>query len=191
MAITPNGDPAWLRTADHTTYGGNLNKQNYQSQGTVNARTDIDSAEFVRMVEDLAAAVRTAPFCTLTYTADDTGTNDPTVTFVNMMTGVRVLSYAGGSPPAGFPAVTRPVAGDGIANIDFDATSDDDYGVTGTIHIVHAMAQLNGTAFGSANPTISDFDANTFNERVQVRVADDTGVLTDQNVTVTVWTGPV
>jgi hypothetical protein len=189
MAITPNGDPAWLRTADTTTYGGNLNKTNYQGQGVVNARTDVDATEFVRLTEDLAAVVRTAPLAEITFTSDDTGANNPTVDVVNLMTGIRATSYAGGTPPAGFPTVAR--VSDGVVDITFSTTLTDAYSVAGTVHIIHAHGTVHGAVLAVAVPTISDPNTDTFNERVTFRMLDDSGAVTDAKVTVEVHTGQV
>lgn len=136
MAITPTGSPAWVRTTDFSHYGGDVNKANYQSQGAVDAQTDVTAEQVSRLAADLAAAVRTAPFCVLTFLADDALGNDPTVEAVSMMTGVTTVSYAGGSPPAGFPTVSYRNAGE--HEIVFDASYTDPYGVSGALTIRHA-----------------------------------------------------
>ena len=75
MAITPAGSPPWVRNADHATYGGNLDKRNFQGQGIINAQTDVGAEQFVRLCTDLAAAVRTAPFGIFVCTPNDGASN--------------------------------------------------------------------------------------------------------------------
>src|SRR5260221_726946 len=113
MAIVPAGSPAWVRTSDHTTYGGDLNKVNWHSQGVTNAQTDVGAESFCRLAEDLAAVARTGAFCELTVQCNDgAGGSPPTILVINQMTGVRVVSYAGKAPPAGFPSGSRHRNGD-------------------------------------------------------------------------------
>ena len=144
MAITPNGSPAWVRNADHTTYGGNAEKTNYQSRGVINALTDVGAEEFVRMVSDLAAVVRTAPFCVINVTGRDSTVQDPTVNRVTLQTGATASSYDGGSPPAGFPSVTR--VGDGNYLVTFAATYADPYSVSGAFAPTHCVPSVLGAA---------------------------------------------
>lgn len=150
MTITPTGSPAWVRNADHTTYGGHTSKTNYQSRGVINALTDVGAEEFVRMVADLAAVVRTAPFCVINFTANDSGTPaDPTVNRVTMQTGATASSYAGGTPPTGFPTVER--VADGNYRITFSANYSDPYSVSGAFtptHVVPAVLGATGYDVG-------------------------------------------
>lgn len=98
------------------------------------------------MVADLAAAVRTAPFATLTINDQNAGA-DPTVVFATTMaTGAAPSMYDGGSPPLGFPAVTRDA--DGEFTITMPADADDDYGVTEAVEIRHIVASLCGSLPG-------------------------------------------
>lgn len=131
MSITPNGLPPWGRTTDIAQYGGNVDKANYQSQGSINPRTDIDVAEFARLTADLAALARTAFFCELEIVMNSAG--DPTVNWVEMMTDDTVDSYVGTNPPAGFPTVLT--LGVGHVQVVFDASYADAYGVEGAISI--------------------------------------------------------
>jgi hypothetical protein len=176
MTVTPTGSPAWERTANHETYGGNINKRNYQSQGPVNPRTDVDAAEFSRMVADVAAMVQTAPFAVLTFTTNDTSPAAPTVDNYNGMHG--------SAPPTGARV------SNGVAQFDWDASYLDAYGVSGDVHITHAVATCHGTGGNMATVVISDPDANSKNERVTVYATDDTGTAsTDITVSVVVYTG--
>lgn len=141
---TPTGLPAWSRTADHTVYGGHLDKQNYLSQGVINARTDVGAEEFVRLCEDVAVCARTAPFAVITYTCNDSSPAAPTIHSVYMMTGVRTADYAGGSPPTGFPSATRN--GNGNVTFSFASSYTDAYGVSSALTIRHAEAGGHGTS---------------------------------------------
>lgn len=175
MAVQPTGKPAWTRLNDHTAYGGDVNKRNYQSQDAVNPLTDVTAEQFARLAADLAAVARTAPFATITYTADDTGTNDPNVD--------DYQSMAGSAP-------TAARVSDGLTRLTWLASYADPYGVTEDIHIVAATATCHGTTACLPVLALSDPDANTRNERVEVTVRDDAGVLvTDATVTLTIWTG--
>jgi hypothetical protein len=129
MAVIPDGDPLWARTATFETYGGDVNKKNYQSQGAINPLTDVTAEQFSRIVEDLAAAGRTANFCHCYVTCNDSGTPAaPTIQWCHLMTAVRETSYEGGAPPAGFPTAAR--VSDGSVTITFAASYNDAYGVS-------------------------------------------------------------
>lgn len=175
MAITPTGGPAWLRTAAFTTYGGHSSKENYLSRGAIDANTDVAAEEFSRMVSDVAATVRTAPFAVIGYLNNDSSPAAPTVETVYMMTGVRTSSYAGGSPPTGFPSAARN--GNGDVTFTFAASYADEYGVTGVYAPTDAHATANGTTALTCVCTVSG-------STVRVRVFDDTGAAV-QNARVT------
>ena len=186
MSILPAGVPAWVRTNDPATYGGQLEKKNYQSQGMVNPRTDVDATQFVRLCEDMAALARTAPLAVLRYTTDDTGMADPTVHSCIMMSGVHAVDYDGGSPPAGFPTVLRN--GDGDVTITFTPQLADAYGITADIDLQNVGGSVHGVA-GDISPTLLDPDVNTRNEAVQIEAFDSAGAaLTDVTVSVELWT---
>src|SRR5574342_207944 len=129
MAIVPTGAPLWTRQTDHTQYGGHLQKQNYLSQGVVNSITDVGAEDFCRMCSDLAAVARTSPMWIITYLCNDGSPAAPTIEIVRGATGVRLVSYAGGSPPTGFPSAARN--GNGDVTFTFSATYADEYGVSG------------------------------------------------------------
>jgi hypothetical protein len=134
---TPNGYPAWKHTSNHETYGGDLNKRNYQSQGSVNAQTDVDVAGFCRMAEDLAECTRTAPFAIISWTCNDSSPAAPTITAANIMTGIST-SYEGDAAPAGCPSGSRN--GDGDCSFVFPATPTDDYGVSADLDsLIHLL----------------------------------------------------
>jgi hypothetical protein len=143
--ITPTGAPAWLRTVSIGHYGGHVSKENYLSRGAIDALTDVAAEEFVRMTADLAATVRGAPFAIITYLNNDTSPAAPTVESVLMMTGVRLTSYAGGTPPTGFPAAARQ--GTGEVTFTFSASYLDEYAVTGVFTPVGAKATGHGSTF--------------------------------------------
>jgi hypothetical protein len=164
-----NGYPAWVRASDHTTYGGDLNKKNWQSQGVVDARTDVDAAALCRLAEDLSACSRTCPFGVISWTCVDTPTPGvPLITAVNLMTGIAIVDYSGDAPPTGFPSAARNGTGD--VTFTFAASYSDAYGVAGAFSPVHALA---GSRTSGAYAT-----AAISGQTVRVRLLDtaDSGV---------------
>lgn len=177
----PNGSPAWTRSADATVYGGHPDKRDYQGQGVVNPQTDISAAEFLRMTADLAAVVRVAPFAVLRIQCDDTTPNDPTVLSVNQQTGIVSTSYAGMSPPTGFPTAERN--GDGDITITWDSDYPDEFGEIAPVALRMGMASVTGSGAGEA---VVEMVSDT---AIRVRAFDDSGVaLQDTQITVEVWT---
>ncbi len=166
MAITPTGSPAWTRQADHTNYGGNTLKQNYLGQGVVNALTDVGAEDFCRLCSDMAAVARTASMWVINYTCSDTSPAAPTVSIVHGMTGIRLVSYVGSSPPTGFPSATRN--GNGDVTFTFAATYNDEYGVAGAWAPVTCNTSVSSTAAREATWVISG-------STVRVRVFDAAG----------------
>lgn len=144
--MTPTGAPAWTRTTSHTFYGGDVNKTNFLSQGAVDPTTDVVAEELARLAADLEALVRTAPFAVIRYLNNDASPAAPTIEFVCMMTGVRLVSYAGDAAPSGFPSAARNGTGD--VTFTFASSYSDDYGVSGSFGVSTAEASPNGqTAF--------------------------------------------
>lgn len=185
--IVPTGSPAWTRNADHTVYGGDLNKTNWHTQGATNSRTDVTAEALCRLAEDVAAAVRTAPFCELTVVVNDSD-HAVTVNAVNQMTGVRVTSYDGASPPAGFPSATRNGTGD--FTILWDTSYTDDYGVSGDVNVQHVVLQTHGTVALIPVAELQDPNVDGFNEAVRVRVFTTAGsAASSPTVTISVCTG--
>jgi len=175
MTVTPSGSPAWVRTNDHTNYGGHVDKANFLSQGVIDARTDVGADELARIAADLAAVARTAPFCNLTYTNDDSTPDDPTIDSYDAMTGSE-------------PTASRN--GDGDVTFTWSTAPTDDYGVTGSFNITHAVATVHGTAAGVAVCERLDTDSDGLYEELRVRCYTTSGVaMTDAKVTVTVYTG--
>lgn len=179
--IVPNGFPAWVRASDHSTYGGNTEKTNWQSQGVTNARTDVGAEAFTRMTADIAAVQRTAPFCTLTFLCNDGSTSAPTISVVNQMTGVRVAQYAGDSAPTGFPSAARN--GNGDNTFTWSASYTDPYGISGTLNITHAeVSGIGSTAI------IANYDIVSASS-VRVYLFDAAGAaILNKRATLTVWT---
>lgn len=177
MAITPTGYPAWVKASAHTTYGGHINKTNYQSQGTINPRTDLSAADYCRMVADLAAVMRTAPFAIMVFTCNDTAPGAPTVDSYTAMSGTE-------------PTMAR--LGNGSAQFTWDSSYSDEYSVSGDLHIIGVTASVLSTNAEFAVAYLSDPDANGKNERIRIDTYDDAGaVLIDPQVAVVVYTGPV
>ena len=176
---TPSGLPAWTRTATHTQYGGDVDKENYLSRGMIDARTDLDAKHIQRLAADLEAVVRTCPFITLTYLCNDASPAVPTIEAVFMMTGVRVVSYEGDSPPSGMPSAARN--GDGSVTFTFASSYADPYSVSGDFAPVHAVASVHGTTPASETVTLSG-------QTVTVEAWDDGGsALADVRLTLEVW----
>lgn len=179
MTITPSGSPAWARTADHSHYGGNVNKKNYQSQGVTNPRTDVGAEAITRLAADTAAAVRTAKFLSATFLNNDSSPAPPTVNSLEMMTGVLQAPYGGGSPPTGFPGAVR--VGTGHVKFTFAASYTDEYGVVAAFAPRRARASGHGSTFVTCTCVVSGQD-------VDVYCWDAAGVaLGNKTVTLTVW----
>lgn len=181
MPVTPSGSPAWVRTADHTDYGGHTSKVNWHELPITNPRTDVGAEAITRLASDLAAAVRTSPLCTITYLCNDGSPAAPTIEFVQMMPGVRFVSYAGDAAPAGFPSAARN--GDGDVTITIPSSLDDDYGVSGSVAIVGA----NATVQAAAARTTS-YEIPTDNT-IRIRAWNGASALADARVTVTIYSG--
>jgi len=179
MTITPEGLPAWSRTADHSQYGGHVAKTNFQSQGVVNPRTDVGAEAIVRHASDTAAAVRTAEFAVITFLCNDGSPAVPTIESCQLMTGIASAPYAGDSPPTGFPSAARN--GNGDVTFTFDTSYEDDYSIAEDFAPTQADTSASGATFAHATYVISG-------QTVRVRVWDAAGVaLADRRVTLTVW----
>ena len=179
MAITPNGQPPWTRTASHTNYGGHVNKRNYLSRGKIDSLTDVGAEEICRIAADLEAISRTAPFATVTFLCNDSSPAAPTIESVLMMTGVRASSYAGGSAPAGFPSAARN--GNGDVTFTFASSYSDAYGVAGAFALSHALASLHDTSAGE--PVVQIVSATT----IRVRLFNGASALQNKRATLIVW----
>lgn len=177
MSIVPTGSPAWVRSNGHTAYGGNVNKTNYQSVGTVNPRTDVSAENVCRIAADLAAVARTSPFAVLTFTCDDTTPAAPTIT--------SYYAMAGNAPTA-----TRN--GNGDVTLQWAGTYNDDYGVAGKANIVAATATVinSGAAVRVASVQLLDSNADGVFESARIRVFDNAAAaVSNPTVTLTIWTG--
>jgi hypothetical protein len=188
MRTVPTGRPAWSRTTDHTDYGGDLGKKNYQNQGVVNPKTDVGAEAITRLAADLMASVRTAPFLVCSIACQDTqhivsggteaGPDAPLFGDVLMQTGVRTASYVGSAPPTGFPSAARNGTGD--FTITFASSYSDPYGVSEPFTPQSVIVCCQGTTFANATATISG-------STVRVRVFDAAGAaLPDRRVSVVV-----
>lgn len=163
---------------DFSHYGGHVSKENYLGRGAIDALTDVAAEEFSRMAADTAAAVRTAPFAIIQFTCNDSSPAAPTITSVLMMTGVRLTSYAGGSPPSGFPSAARN--SDGNVTFTFSSSYADEYGVAGAFSPTHAVATSSTAA------TIAD--AIPSGLTVNVIFSTDAGAAqSDASGTLVVW----
>ncbi len=178
MTINPDGLPPWGHTTDFSFYGGHASKVNYQSQGAINARTDVSAEEFIRMVADLSAAVRTAPFAHGELVMN--GAGNPTVNFIEMMTGRRTTSYGGLTPPTGFPSAQT--IGTGVADLVFSGSYADEFGASTPFAPLDALANAQTDQAHFANAI-----AFPLSGIVRLRYFNATGVATDGTVAFWVW----
>jgi hypothetical protein len=146
MPIVPSGDPLWARNRTLEEIGGNLEKQDYLGRGPIDQIVDVGADQFARLTADLVAISRTAPFCAMTITCDDTSAmplrtdpdyairiqryRKPAVQLV-FGPGARVAPYWQTAP--GMPTVTR--VGDGSVTITFASEYSDAYGVSAPFEI--------------------------------------------------------
>jgi hypothetical protein len=171
--ITPAGAPAWAKTNDFATYGGDVNKKNYQSRGAVNPLTDVTAEQFTRLTADVSAIVRTAEFATLTFRYDTAS-------------GLFVV-YAYDGMVSTLPTITH--FGVGQLLVTWLATYNDDYGVASTIDIQHCDHGAHGAAMATVSTQLLDNDANGKYEAVMVYVWNAAGAAADDiTVTLTVST---
>lgn len=149
---TPSGLPSWSRTATAETYGGSIEKQNYQSQGVTNAMTDLGAEEFSRMAADLSSCIRTAPFASLVV-------NGVTEEVLNIQTQYGSLNevYDGYNPPFGFPTFIRN--NDGYYTLEFPESATDDFGVVYPIDLRGIIAT---DATSASLISITQVDPRTF-----------------------------
>ncbi len=181
MPITPAGYPAWSRTASFESYGGNVNKRDYGGQGAINPYTDVSASQFSRMVSDIAAITRTAAFGEMTVLCNDTVPGVPTIEVVELMTGVRTSSYAGGSAPTGFPSGARN--GNGHTTITFASDYTDEYGIQHALSIFGAHATAHATSGVHRNATVE-----LVGQTIVVRVTNDAGAaVSDARFTLEIW----
>lgn len=173
MTTIPNGAPAWVRSNDHTSYGGALDKANHQNEPIVNPRTDVGAEHLQRIAEDLAVVARMADFAVLDFTMAS-GSSSPTVHGARLMTGIYSgAGYTGTSPPTGFPTV-RGIS-DGIADIEFAASYSDDYSVAGVFEPVFADAAMAGSTY-AADCFPAAWPQTATSVRVKVQTSTGTGV---------------
>jgi hypothetical protein len=105
--ITPAGSPPWARAASMQSYGGDVNKKDYGGIGSVNARTDVTAAQFVRMTSDLASLNPVAQLFWMQIT--QAPALIITVNRVRSLWGANTdTPYSGASQAVGFPSVTLP-----------------------------------------------------------------------------------
>lgn len=137
---TPTGNPIWTRAAGFADYGGNVNKRNHLSQGSIDPETDVSAEEVQRLSADLAAIARVAPFGQFDITCNDTSPAAPTVNSAYMLTGTRTTSYEGDAAPTGFPAAAR--VSNGVFTLTFSSSYSDEYSVAGTFLVQPGMCAL-------------------------------------------------
>jgi hypothetical protein len=151
MPITPDGLPAWTRTASIEQYGGHVDKENYLSLDAIDPLTDITAQGYSRLTADAMAAALTAPFAVITFVHNP---GQPvSVTAAYMMTGVRLTTYSGASPPSGFPGAVE--GGSGETVFTFASSYADPYGAAGTFVPRHGQASAQGSLFANCVVAIS------------------------------------
>lgn len=175
MAIEPTGLPAWVRSNDHTSYGGNVSKKNYQSAGAINPQTDVDAANWCRIATDLAAVAKTSPFAVMRFLCNDAVPGAPTIQSYSGMIGTQ-------------PTAARN--GNGDVQFTWAASYEDPYGVEGIVDITMAIPITHGSTAAIPTVEISDSNSDTYGDRIRVRVKDTAGAaISDAVVTLVVWTG--
>jgi hypothetical protein len=172
MTTTPTGNPAWTRSADHTFYGGDVNKRDYADLPVVNPQTDVGASDIQRTAADMAAVSRMADFAQLDLTMAS-GSAAPTVNAVRLMTGEYAGSgYSGTSPPTGFPTVTG--VADGVVDIQFSASYEDPYSVSGTYQPSFPTGSISGNT-GPGGRIVAAWTSGTDTVRVKVMNSAGTG----------------
>lgn len=170
MAITPAGAPVWLRTNDHTTYGGHTDKRNFQGQGAVDPTSDVTAEQFCRLAEDIAGLGRVGAFATVVFQCDDDGSpSNPTL--------VRYDGMAGAAP-----SLVRN--GNGDVTVTWATSYTDAYGVSGAISITMAEASVITTSGVVANCEL----VSAAVVRVRAKTLADAAAVSPK-VQLTVWTG--
>lgn len=176
MSIVPTGSPCWVKANDHTTYGGNVDKHNYQGRGVVNPLTDVSANQFCRLASDVAALQNVAEFATISFTCADAAPGAPTIDEFGGMVG---------TPPTGVRN------GNGDVTFSFLASYLDDYGVAGPVNLAHAEISLVGFLTpGSCGYTLLDLDGDGLFESVRCAAFTVAGVaMVGAQMSVTVYTG--
>lgn len=148
--------------------------------GAISALTDVTAAQLCRASADLVALTRTAPFAIITYLCNDSVPAAPTIETAYMQTGVRTTSYAGGSPPTGFPSAAR--VSNGKVTVTFASSYADEYGVTGALTLTYALIAVSAT---SAVHRVGMYEYS--GNAVTVTILDDTAAaVSDPRVTLLV-----
>lgn len=175
MSIVPSGNPAWVRTNAHTAYGGNINKTNFQSIGTINPRTDLSAENICRIAADLSAVARTCPFAVMTFDCFDTVPLPPNI--------LAYYAMAGSAP-------TRVRNGIGDVTFTWQNSYTDDYGVAGNFSIIAFTLASQGSSLAFVNAVRIDPDADSRFNQLNVRISDNAGVpIPDARVALSIWTG--
>lgn len=143
----PTGSAAWARSSTVEDYGGHSNKHDLGYTGSINEKTDVAAAEYLRACADLVVAVRTAPLFWLSFTVS-TGPLAASVTQCQPMWAPASGPYSGASPPSSlyptivangtwldltFPGLTSLIAGA------YWITATDEYGVSGACQMSHVI----------------------------------------------------
>jgi len=140
----------------------------------------VGADQISRMVADMEAVSRTAPYAVITYKNNDGSPAAPTIQSVYGMIGVRTVPYAGDSAPAGFPSATRNSTG--LVTFTFASSYKDSYGVAGSFAIAQCIASpLGSTYFAPVYVIIPS-------TQILLACFDGTGAATgDKTVTFMVW----
>jgi len=115
-----SGYPPWSRATGVGYYGASEGLHDYMHLGAPNVLDSVTAEQYAALAQAQAFISSTAPMFVLHVVAADPA--DPTVTALSMAGGSA--TYAGGSPPTGFPAVER------VSNGEYTITVAADYADT-------------------------------------------------------------
>src|SRR5512147_559298 len=130
---TPTGSPIWTRATVAADYGGKATLHDYGDIGSVNANTDVNAAQYLRLCADLSAVAKTAPLCQMVI--HHTG-GAWLVTYCKPLWAPEVVvAYDGATPPSSaYPSVIEDTAS--TCGVEFPATpTGGDFSETGALII--------------------------------------------------------
>lgn len=153
MSIVLETPPAWTKTPDIGRYGGHVSKRDFLDIGEVNPLTDYAAKHICRTAADVAAVIRTATFVSLTLTCRDTAVLNPLVHNVAIQSGdILDVEYSGGSPPTGYPTVTR--VSNGVVLVTLSSSYSDPYGTAGSFKVRFPHGGAHGSPMATVQPEI-------------------------------------
>ena len=137
MNVIPSGVPSWTRTNAISDIDGHIEKANMVGPKEIDPLTDLTAEGVSRLHQLVIASAATAPFGILKIQLNDAETADPTA-----------LSYLGqhGAGLSFVPGLTR--ISDGVAEITWDVSYNDSFGIPGTVLIssVNVSSETNAAS---------------------------------------------